>query len=165
MSLNSFRDTIMEIAEEMAKESEDLKDRPEEAFIVLRSYSRQLKVACKAAGDDPPQSSSNPLSMFLSPQSQHRAEIDKYREEFRKNKNGGANEIAIEENFSGGDLAEIRGGPVNSDEIPTYQRVDPSMPVGARTDIAGSVYQLQVEEGKKILIYDGDATEKRSELK
>lgn len=163
MSLSSLREAILEIAEEMAKEVENGID-PNMAVYSLKSYSRQIKAACKAVGEDPPVPATpfpnaTAASMFLSPEIQHRAEIEKCKQEFRK----GKGRVGVEERFMGGDMVQVVGGPANPEGIPTFQNLERDLDERERVDLAGGLYKLCEENGKKLLVYDEESTRKRSQ--
>src|SRR5215469_17234649 len=109
MSLTSLREAVLEIAGEMEEEA---KTHPLGEAYLIKSYAKQLRLVCKAAGEDVPQQVGNPLAGFImNPEAQHSREIDKYRSEFRKNKevvNSGFS--SVEESF-GGESVVVDGGP------------------------------------------------------
>lgn len=153
MSLKSLREAILEIIFEMSNESLRSKGKIKET---LKTYARQLEIACRACGEDAPGPSVNPLAGFLTPETQHAIEVEKAKKEFRKDKKSFASEESLD-----GEMVEVCGGPVNSDDTPTYQSIDMKMPVGAFMGLAGAAYKLCKEEnGKKKLVYDVDETEK-----
>lgn len=163
----SLKDAILSIAEEMLLEAEDLKGKPEDEASSylhdsLKGWARQLKVACKAAGDPAaqviqPQS----LSALASPNFQHILEIEKAKEEFRRAKQ----HEKIEERHLGGGMVEVVGGPAaphgaDGKEVPTFQSVESEMPVGAFTELAGGIYQLQNHGGVQRLVFNEAQTER-----
>lgn len=161
MSLTSLRETVLAIVEEMLAEAKDISEDHGAVYAVstLKGYAKQLKIACKAAGEEVPlvPAPVNGLSISpgLMPQTQHALEIEKARAEFRKRRDG----VTAEERH-GGDMVQVVGGPACPDEVATVQSIDPSMPLGARMVIAGGVYRLIREDvdgkpvGKRLLIFD-----------
>ena len=159
MSLKNLKDAVLSIAEEMIQEANDLKDKRNDvgqAFLhdSLKSHARTLRAVVRAAGDDPVPGAQAPL---LTPMSQHVQEIEKARAEFKKPKK---DLIAIEERYEGGDMVQVVGGPASEDGA-TYQNVDPQMPIGARTHLAGGIYQLRKEGDKpRQLVFDEQETQR-----
>lgn len=161
MSLKSFREAVEMVIEGM---EEDAKGSSEGAGA-LKMYAKQLRVACKVAGDEPPiqigypQTASTSMSFGLMPQAQHALEIEKARSEFRKGKRFGD----IEERYTG-NMVDVEGGPACPDDVSTAQAVDPAMPIGAYTSLANGVYRLVLDEGKKKLVYDATETARVANL-
>lgn len=152
MSLKNLKDAVLSVAEEMVQEANDLKDKRDDAgqaFLhdALKGYARTLRAVVRAAGDDPAPVLQTPL---LTPMSQHAQEIEKARAEFKRPKK---DLVAVEERYAGGDMVEVVGGPAGT-EGATYQSVDPQMPIGARTTMAGGVYQLRKEGKARKLVFD-----------
>lgn len=149
----SLKDAVLGLAEDMLQEAGEYKTSgvgdPKGFSIVLSAYARTLKAIALAA--DTPEVRA-PQGVLLSPQAQHVAEIEKHRAEFRK---GNA---PREEIIMGGDMAEVHGGPANPDDLPTVQSVDPAMPIGAKTLLAGEVYVLRVVNGQKVLEWESNIT-------
>lgn len=155
----SWKDAVMQVVVEMEEEAEDLADSGGAGSAYCRSslkgYARTLKAICATVGDEPAPTPvilppygqgsvmMSPFNPFLSPDLQHFQEIEKAKEEFRKAKGNQATEERHE-----GDGVLVLGGPAAPDGEPSpFTSIDPNMPVGARTVLAGAVYKL-VEEDK-----------------
>jgi hypothetical protein len=164
----SLKDAVEEIVNEMEEEIKQLKgwkgciDYPENS---LRGYMKQLKTALKAAGDEctsrpantsPPSPNNFFDPRLITPEIQRASEVEKYRAEF-KNKN------AIKEEAIDGNMVQLLETP--GEEDITYHPIDPSMPVGARTAIAGSIYQLRRRNERLVLVYDEVSTENAKKVK
>lgn len=148
MSFETFRETILEVAEEMLEEADPNNPYPHAS---LRNFSKQLKLICKVADDYSPKQKPT-----VSVEMQHILEVEKAKKEFRK-----SNKSAdMEERFDG-DMIEVVGGPVTSlDGVPVLQAIDPLMPEGAYTQLAGGVYQLKSTNGVKRLEFDEEQTKR-----
>lgn len=122
----SLAETIMEIAQEMESE-EQLTDH---APTLLKLYAKELRRVIKAAGDSP---RGKPIltSSHLDPDF-----LDKCREEFRGRH---AQITSFEEKQAKGYIA--CGGPYDGDTV----QGPPYMPVGARTQQDGVIYQLEAD--------------------
>ncbi len=95
----------------------------------LLGYARMLKVAVQAhdgAGD-------RPTPPVMPAELQHAVMIEKARAEFRKGKQ--------EEEEKDPVVAPLVGGSSDGDCIP----IDLAMPVGAKTQVNGQIYQLQAD--------------------
>lgn len=163
MSLTSLREVVLEIAEEMVKEAEDFpKGVPfstagEGAVLAsLKGYARQLRMACKAAGEEKPVQ--NMLEGFTNPLAQHAKEIDKHRAEFRKDKKEVVERSNIEESFEG-EMVEVLGHY----DSPFYHSIHPAMPIGALVPLDDAMYRLTMVDGHKKLLRDEGQTEFQKE--
>lgn len=170
MPLDSLREAVLDIVNEMLAEVKDLEGEDKDAASIaansylrstLRGYARQLRTACKAAGEDVPAQSQAQASqmaglsaLLLNPQAQHVMEVDKYRAEFRKKK-----EMTPAEERYDGDMVEVIGGPAHLEGVSTTQAVDPAMPIGASVPIAGGMYRLEKgSDGVRKLVYNEERT-------
>lgn len=152
----SLKEAIVDIVEEMEKEAEEYKHENRSLCDTLKGYARSLKAACKSAGDSPTSSSNGFSNLLVPPAVQHAMEVERAKSEFRKSKQG----VNAEEQWDG-DMVDVIGGPANPDGIPTTQSIDPNMPLGAYTTLAGGVYQLRLTtDNKKHLVYDEHQTKR-----
>src|SRR5579885_2911825 len=171
-----WKDEVMGVVNEMLAEVEDLKGPEKEgnndaglAYTrnALKGYARTLKAICGTAEDPPPAPTPSPMMMpnpflmgggmaGLTPELQHHLEVEKARSEFRKNKSV----LQIEEKHDG-DGVLIVGGPAEN----SFTTIDPGMPVGARTVIAGGVYKLTYDQEKNArrLVFDSEETNRVSQ--
>lgn len=124
----SLKEAVLDIADILQEEAEARAGGGEPVVVrLLLQSARMLRNAVKAAGDAP-----NPsiLPFAASPLSQHQQMIDQARMEFRQHQQ--------KEESSEPRMLLVVGGPDDG----TYIGMDPSMPVGARTNINGQVYKL-----------------------
>lgn len=145
----SLKEAIIDIVEEMEKEAEDFKQDNRYLHDTLKGYARSLKAACKSAGDSPTSPSNGFSNLLVPPAVQHAMEVERAKAEFRKSKQG----VNAEERYDG-DMVEVVGGPACPDGQATFQSVDPQMPLGAFTTLAGGVYQLKQADNKRQLVFD-----------
>lgn len=153
----SLSEVILEIAEEMIREADDMKSTNGFAWMALRGYAKQLKVAVKAAEGSkeityPTDSIQGGGQLFLHPEAQHFQMIEQARKELREQKRKTDLQEGGEPRF-----VVCQGGPADGDTV----SVAPDMPTGARTMIDGGVYSLQ----GKGLEFDEVATRARKEGK
>lgn len=156
----SWKDAIEDIVTEMQEEIEDLKGVEDAGSAYtrncLKGYMKQLKSVVKAIGDISiaPANQAAQGNSFFNPtpisSGIHRTEIEKAKAEFRK-KN------VDKEEAMDGNMVELVDTP--GEDGVSYHPIDPGMPVGARTLVAGFVYQLRRRNGKLVLVYDEVATE------
>ncbi len=142
----SLSEAILDIAEEMIREADDLKPVNEIMWTTLRGYAKQLKAVVKAAGNQPTDlRPANDSSAYVHPDAQHFQMIEQARKELRDQKR----KSELQE---GGEvrMAVCEGGPADGDTV----SVSSEMPAGARTMIDGKVYVLSAggtlvwEDGK-----------------
>ena len=155
----SFREVVAEIVDEMEKEAQNRNDVY--MTTVLRSYTKQLRIALKASEGEQTHSHTQNI---VTPEVQHDVMIRKFREEFRKEK-GDNSVIALPEEKQLSDFQEsyegfsvvVEGGP--SDD--TWFQVNPNMPVGANTMIGSAVYTLKKHDnGSYYMDYSEEQTNK-----
>ncbi len=136
----SLREAILEIAEEMIREADDLKPVNEMMWMTLRNYAKQLKVVVKAAEGEMTRITyptdlrpANDSPVYLHPDAQHFQMIEQARKELRDQKRKS-------EAQEGGEVRMVvcEGGPADGDTV----SVSSEMPAGARTMIDGKVYVL-----------------------
>lgn len=160
----SWKDAVMNVVTEMLAEVEDLKGDADSGKAYVRSslkgYARTLKAICDSVGDTPAPTppAPTPIGAYpylggMSAELQNHLMVEKAREEHRKKK---ATEV-VEERHDG-DGVLLVGGPADG----TFTTVDPNMPVGARTNIGGGVYQLTFDGNSNIrrLSFDPEQTER-----
>ncbi|MDE2095728.1 MAG: hypothetical protein KGL39_00595 [Patescibacteria group bacterium] len=106
----------------------------------LRGYAKQLRFAVKASeGVSPlPLVSQPEVPAFIN----HRLQIEKAKEEFRKDPSQIKRITDLEESIEPR-LLELVGGASNGD----HATVPGNMPIGARTQVNGQVYKLH-KDGK-----------------
>jgi hypothetical protein len=160
--MNNLKEAVLEIADEMetAAQEADMKS----TRLVVTSWAKMLRIACKAAGDDAPVPAMNMMgSPLLTPEVQNRNEIEKAKAEFRKLKAAQGpppeDKITVEEKYAGR-MAEIVDGPAMDGMAvgdTTMFPIDPQMPSGAKCFVEAWVYQLR-RDGK--LYYVGEAEAK-----
>ena len=122
----SLKDAIEEIANQM---EEDLPEfTPPVLNSLFKGYIRQIRSAIKAAGDI------NPMALGTG-EGQHALAIEAAKAEFRAKKE--ENLSRVEEKAP--EMRLCCGGPAEGEMAP----LDPSMPVGARTEIQGTIYELR----------------------
>ena len=132
MSLN---EVMLEIAEEMIKEADDLKSQNEFFWMTLRNYAKQIKVAVRACeGQSVIALSDDRSHVFLHPDAQHFQMIERARRELRDQKRAAEGLESMEPRF-----IVCKGGPADGDTV----SIPPDMPVGAHTMIDGGVYTNQ----------------------
>lgn len=147
----SLKEVILDIADDMDKEAEDFSYKKEvnvyEVSKLLKDFSKQIKIACKASGDQPVSVQNPPVnvSSLIYPELQHRIQIEKAKEEFSKKKKS----LNIEDSLDG-DLVSVVNGPADN----SFHQIETGMPIGAYTLINGAVYQLRKNEQVKQLEYD-----------
>ncbi len=129
----SLSEAILDMAEEMIREADDIKPVNEMTWMTLRNYAKQLKSVVKAAETTSPPENVQQESVFLHPDAQHFQMIEQARKELRDQKRKA-------EFQEGGEvrMAVCEGGPVDGDTV----SVSSEMPAGARTMIDGKVYVL-----------------------
>ncbi len=153
----SLREAILDIAEAMEKGADVKLD--EGCFVALEFYAKQLRIACKAAGDAP--TNRDITSMLISPEAQHAREIARAREEFSHKK-----DRAVHEEQHSDDVVMVIGGPAAPEGESTVVSNDPTMPVGAFRIISGAVYKLNQDgSGVRTLVYDAEQTKKSIAVK
>lgn len=168
MSLNSLKEAVLVVVEEMLHEADDLKDKPGDAAASylrdsLKGHARALRLIVQAAGEEAPAPAlPQPLTgLFVSPQAQHEREIEKEREKIRREKRA----AMVEESYDG-DMVEVMGGPVSPDNTPVYQSISPSMQIGNFTELSGAVYQLQqAENNRRRLVFHEAQTARLHQLR
>ena len=149
----ALSEAVLEIAEEMIREADDLKAQNEFVWMTLRNYAKQLKVAVKACeGQVTERHPSVQESLFLHPSAQHFQMVEQERQKLREEKRNRELREAGEPCF-----AVCKGGPADGDTV----SIDPGMPLGARTMIDGGVYALH----NGGLDFDEAATRARKEGK
>ena len=119
----SLASAVLEIADAMEKDVEGLADEGPHGKIVammVGNHARMLRMAVKAAEGDVPKM----------PNIENLARKRVAREE--------ADRMMVREG-SGFNTAELVGGGMDGDLV----EIDPKMPIGAKTAIAGRVWQLQ----------------------
>lgn len=133
----SLPDAVLEVANAMDVEASDCGDS--NAALLLRSFARELRTAVKAceslSSRVPPVESPH---IFLSPEAQHRAEIDKAREEMRRGKG------KISDNDSR--MVTVLDGPLAEGGLPTVVSVDSDIKLGDMPVIAGNVYRYGLDD-------------------
>ena len=144
-----LKEAVREIVAEMEQEAQEATDLP--ARVTLKAYARALRAAAQAAGDPPPPAPQGPpLAALLSPEVQHRLEIEKAKAEFRKPTPTG---VTLEEQHDG-QMVWTVGGPAGE----AYNPVNPQMPVGAYTHLAGALYKLEKDpegQGHRLVYQEG----------
>ncbi len=127
---------LRESVEDIIKEMEA--DDAEDSIHYLRPYIKILRIALKASAVDPDaiRLASAPLIPQMSPEAHHRLQIEKAKEEFR------GKSAVMEEALSDKQL-ELVDGPGYDKACPTYIPMPADMPIGAKTSIEGSIYQLR----------------------
>ncbi len=103
--------------------------------LKLRNHLKQIRLICKFAAQEALQQVTQHLPSYLNdPQVQHRHFIEEAKKEFRKGKEStpSTKEPSVM-------MVEVVGGP--SDSVMTS--IDTEMPLGAKTVLAGVIYQLQ----------------------
>jgi len=143
--MSGFKDAIKIVIESIESDVEGLEDS--KLARQLLGYARNLKIALAAASD----------ATASVPQQNHRALIDQARAEFAGER------LQKEEvvGFAAGEtLAELTGTPGDDESTPTMVSIEASMPIGAKTQINGFVYVLNVD---KKLIYSEEETTKWKE--
>ena len=125
-----WSDAVLDIAERAEQRAAEwgLKDHlhgplaQEYLLSVARELRTVLKVAVPTVG---------PEGMLLPYKGNNRNKEEGMEAQFKKQ--------SQREEFSGETMLELAGGPMNGDSV----QVPLSMPVGARTSIAGAVYELK----------------------
>lgn len=126
----SLATVIAEIATDMEKEAEDGVD----GARILKLFARQLRIALKAS-----EGQSQVMPVMLSPEAQHRQEIEKAKGEFRKGEN--VNKASnLEEGFDGIMTEVVQ--EADNEEPPMFLARSPQMPVGASMSGPEGVYTL-----------------------
>ena len=131
----SLKDAIEEIANQMEEDLPEIGRGGDLPPALVKGYVRQLRSAIKAAGNQPANSGFiNPMALGTG-EGQHAIAIEAAKAEFRAKKEENLSRVeekAPEMRLCCGGLAEGEMAPL-----------DPSMPVGARTEIQGAVYELR----------------------
>lgn len=130
------------VAEEMTKA---FKEGPEVIpSTTLEFYAAQLRIAVKAAEREATSIQGN--AQTFDPEVFHRQQIEKARSEFRTTKEDGLQHVRKDDSTAK-DLIkaeaapcayEVFDGPLKGDSV----ALPGDMPVGARTNLSGNVYQL-----------------------
>lgn len=136
----SLSECVLEIAADLEKENFLCLDD----IAIVKGYIRALRAAVKATENLKPATTVIPSPELLSPEAQHATMIAKYREEFRKQKNG------VTESLGEGRMAEIADGLLGG----TMISIADEMPVGAKTRIEKMYYELK-QDGKLHLCGQG----------
>lgn len=137
-------DAVLEIAAEMETEATAERDSNLTAEqlllafrIFFRSYARSLRTAVKAsegtviAGQS---MTKEGQQLFPSPEAQHAFMIEQAKQEFRRARQRGEGQEEAEPI-----MRVVADGPCSGDSYPT----SPSMPVGAKMEVAGLIYCLK----------------------
>lgn len=133
----------MSLSEAILSVAEELEATDSKSLIVLRAVinnaAKQLRLIVKVNEGNTSAPSpyvfpfgGSPLS--VAPEVQHRLEIEKAKQEFRK---PSPQVIKIEEEYDG-DMVEIVGS-----DPPSYTSINPQMAEGNYTSIDGKTYQLR----------------------
>lgn len=140
----SLEAAVTIIADNMEKEAEDLKGKEETRYFCmsLKSFARELRTAVKASeGSSLGFGPMNPMAALLTgvgPQtSENNPLIKAAREEFRNKKR----KTEAEEGLAANMIELVEAGTDNS--TPTFVEFPNEAPVGAKTEIAGKVYELK----------------------
>lgn len=154
----SLRDAIQVVIEDMEAEAQAKPGRDSDPR--LNAYAKQLRLMLKASeGEVQPTQ-----QRLLLPEVQHDIEIQKAREEFRRQKVGSPQTSPglilggadLEEAFDGVQTL-CTGGPADDN----WHAIDPKMPVGGKTMVAGAVYVLKQDTmGGRFLEFSAEETAK-----
>lgn len=162
MSLHNAVDAIADALEETAKKLQE--DDPLDTIRMLFvSFSAQLRAARLAVGEEEKpkpldvndlvnkvvagvlaaqQTFGNPLQgqRILTPETQHRSMIEKYRDEIREER---AKADFQEKSGDGAVMVEVLGGPAADGNAPTFIPLPEKPPEGGYTSLAGAKYQVR----------------------
>ncbi len=138
----SLGEVILEIVEEMVKDSECVDSPSEDLRIALRMHAKQLKVAVKAA-EGQQQTASYPTNdipgggqLFIHPDAQHFQMVEQARKELREQKRKAEGQESYDNR-----MARCEGGPADGDMVP----ISVEMPAGAKAVLDGCVYVLSAQ--------------------
>lgn len=122
----SWADAVVDIAERMEKAGDSYDgDNGGELALSLGHFARELRITVKAAGG------SSPFQVGDKPFLMGKAKEDEFQVKIK--------EQAQKEEAIGEVMSELIGGPLEGDSI-----LRPAgMPFGAKTNIAGSIYELK----------------------
>lgn len=157
----SWQAAITNIAEQMDAEAKDLEGSGPEILFhrhSLKGFARQLRSVVTASGDTPDPAQQVPVqnqaSMMaaLVPQFQHFNEIEKAREQIRKERK----KTEAEEG-----LSQVMILCVDGPAEDTYAQVPNDMPLGAKIDIASTVYVMSEENGHRVMKFSKEDTIQR----
>lgn len=139
----SLRDAVAEIADDLDKDAKQYAMRGDGILVsLLSSYAKQLRRALKASEGE-----QQVTQQIITPQVQHDHMINKFREEFRKQKSEKGESVPVMreerdkaelEEVHDGIQVHVSGGPDDD----CWVQIDPRMPIGAKTMLAGGVYVL-----------------------
>jgi len=140
----SLRDAVADVAAAMEEEAV-ARVLSSDAGRMLDTFARMLRLALKAAGDDPP-----PRQAYggISAAEQHRNEIEKARQQLRREKELGEGQAELD-----GRMVSCVGGP--ADGVLTKIPCEPPAGGSRYCFVAGARYRLR-DDGKE-LIYDPPA--------
>ena len=136
----SLKSACLELADDMEKEVNSCEST--EACTMLRLYAKQLRMLCRAAGDDP-QPPAFPATLRAGDQADMVFREGRWQKvapgerEQKALKKAEEAEAAMESQMI---IAE--GGSLDGTFVPCDSR----MPIGARTKLGGCVYRLDHEE-------------------
>ena len=138
----SLKEAVLDLAQTMENDLSDIRDEGGGTVErMVKSYIRELRAVAKAAGDPPP-----PQQIpLISPDTQHRMEIERAKAEFR----GKVKKIDEDEEIV---MQFCQDGPCEGVAVP----LNVGMPPGARTRVDGHVYEMAADGGLKHVPHKGN---------